>query len=168
MNARALVVSLLSSLTLTSLSTSALAAPAVNDTAFYVGTLKAQGRRLALTTEVQLVQYDDVKKAFLQRSTDSCIGQSNTREEWIETDKVLTAETAAKIVANCEQEGGKLETIEVWAGTYKACAITNEDEQSIETNWIAEVPFGIVKAHSAAKDGSMETTVELDTVTKAQ
>lgn len=140
----------------------ALAAPSVNDTAFFSGTVKMQGRRLAITSEVQLVSFDAKKNAFQQRTVSAYAGQVQTHEEWVPAGNILSAETAANVIAGCVDLGGQLEKIEVAAGEFDTCVLPTDDAETTSLVWIAPVPFGVVKSHTIARDGSMESEMELE------
>jgi hypothetical protein len=138
------------------------ATPAVNDTAFYTGSVKMQGRNMAISSELQIMQFDAASNSYLQRTTNAIAGQVKTQEAWVNANNMLTAEIATGIIAQCTDLKGKIETVEVAAGIFTTCAVSTSDAEYTGTVWVAAVPFGTVKAINISRDGSYQSRMELE------
>ncbi|MEK2688377.1 hypothetical protein [Bdellovibrio sp. GT3] len=70
---------------------------------------------------------------------------SESLSETIESADLFTPEKYKETLANCQKNGGTIETLQTTPGKYETCKLstTNEDGTIIE-NWWGDIPFGIV------------------------
>lgn len=136
------------------LSMSAIAStPSIGDTANYKLTAPAQPG-VVIEIKSELIDYNATTDLFTKRSTMTVMGNSQEQDEMIKKDDISNF---AQILEFCESDlvKGTFETITVAAGTMKTCKLGTEGA----TAYIADVPFGIVKAVSP------EYTMELTSFT---
>lgn len=120
----------------------AMAMPAVGDSADYNFTLDQEGFVLTGTLQMKLTAYDSMKKTYTRETTTTIAGQTSTStDDTPEADLLTDAQVDAEI-ANCVSLGGTLEPVTVPAGTFDTCAL---GDTAGNKQWTAKVPFGIAK-----------------------
>jgi hypothetical protein len=143
------------------LSSIALAYPAVNDSVTFNATEVKDTETNQAVLQIHLAAYDSAKDAYQQVSSTTTKGKTTSNEEWVAASELFNKETYTQVSGNCDQFGGKIESVTVAAGTFETCAIPNEDKNESGVYWIGDVPFGIVKAELTDKATSAKTTYEL-------
>ena len=74
---------------------------------------------------------------------------------------VLDDTTIDAIVANCTSAGGTAQSISVPAGTYNACAMNFDNQDSKGTVWITQVPFGVARVDTTIKENGVQVSALL-------
>ena len=121
-------------------SVSAFAMPKVGDSVTY----KIITNGMTLSQKIELTAYDAASDSFTQTETTTYQGQSQKEVNTVAADEMINDQTAEMMLTYCEsQMGGKLQTITVGAGTFKACSIYDDASQG--QVWMGKVPFGMIK-----------------------
>ncbi len=133
----------------------------VNDEVIYQVSLAG----LKGTSSLRLTQYDPSKNEYLQHSeVNMGAGEVFTQssDNWMPASSFPTDAKIKDLIAQCGKKGGKLETVQVPAGKFKACTLP--DSQSCPgMNCVAsfaEVPFGIARLTYNTNSG-VPVTLEL-------
>ncbi len=155
------VSSFFSALALITLSSApALAYPALHDYAKLSGTISNGTQSFPASFELEITDYNASSGQYKVKNTANMGGQVQSQENWAQD--MVTQDMVLDLLANCKANGGKLEDTKVAAGTFKTCALTSENADQIETDWVGDVTFGLVKVDVYTKQNGVTTHVELE------
>jgi hypothetical protein len=126
------------------------------------GSAQVLGGGTEASYEIRMVAYDADTDVFTSEHITTFGGRTTTRIKTQSRGSMITEEVAADIVANCAEEGDKIEQVRVKAGSFRACL--NGEDTPVEL-WIAPVPFGIVKMAYETRDHQW-VTFELSSFTR--
>lgn len=135
--------------------------PDIHDSANYLVSSIVNGKTTTINVEVELTGYDAANDSFLMRTTNNASGAAKSSEEWVKKTMLPSSQFIKDLLEQCETQGGRTELLSVPAGEFTTCAYTSKNEYEVQTVWIADVPFGLAKQTTKAKDGSSITTYEL-------
>lgn len=122
------------------MSVSAFAMPKVGDSVTY----KIITNGMTLSQKIELTAYNASTDSFTQTETTTYQGQTQKEVNTVAAEEMINDQTADMMITYCEsQMGGKLQTITVTAGTFKACSVFDPATQS--QVWMGKVPFGMIK-----------------------
>lgn len=139
------------------LSVSAFSAPKVGDQAYMEGTLLSNGATTKVTTTQTILAFAPNTGVYTVRQIETVGGKSETKDENVSADDLMSEETAAQIVGACESSGiGTLEKIQVKAGTFNTCKLKADNGSAL---WVAVVPFGIVRLQSNVAAGFIDLSL---------
>lgn len=136
------------------LSASAFSSPKIGDLAYMEGTLVDAGESVKVTTTQEIISYVVNTAVYTIRQTQSVGLNSQTKDENVSADDLMSEETATQIVGACESAGiGAAEKIQVKAGTFDSCKLKSNSGSTV---WIAAVPFGVVRLQTRVSDGFVD------------
>ncbi len=123
----------------------AFAMPAVGDQARF-DQVTTQGASVMAAEFSEWLIATDSAQGFLKQTDIYYGGQlSDSQQEWVSVDELISDSNAADSLAHCAQTGGALETLTVPAGTFTACAFPISSGGMSGTLWMGQVPFGRIK-----------------------
>ena len=132
--------------------TAAYAAPKVGDSATLEGKFSGSGTKADVTTLQKITGYNANTGVYTIEQTQTVGADSQTKEIQVKAEDLMSEETATMIVQVCESQGiGKNEKVEVAAGSFTTCRVSNDGA----TLWVAPVPFGVVKLSTKITAGSV-------------
>ena len=142
-------------LSLALLAGSAMATPKIGDQANFSLTISKAGQTIPGAISFELTQFDASRNQFLQHQvTQVQGGQTQTQDNWVSANDMLTDEKIDAVIANCVRAGGQNQSIQVPAGTYPTCALPiNGNDGTKGVVWVAKVPLGLVRFDSTNNDG---------------
>lgn len=144
-----------------------LAYPRLYDRVFFEGIITRNGNASRNTSELALRDYQaetDFFKEYYRQKQYSIFcptGCGAVQDRWTKRSQLKQRSEVQDFIKNCEMNNGTSESIGVLAGTYDACRtfeireIVNGDGEKMTYNdevWVADVPFGVVKAASTLFD----------------
>lgn len=146
----------------------ALAYPAVGDEAMHAGTMK-KGTDPEKTFElkVKVINWDADDKEWDVQMDWTMDGQTKTKVEDIDEDKMWTPAMWAMMQTKCVEKGGTLEDVTVAAGTFASCHMTKTWGTKTVEMWWGDVPFGILKSMKMDTAKGSEMKAELQSFTAA-
>jgi hypothetical protein len=150
---------ILSSLVVLLASSVALAYPTVGDFASLQGTLTMLGSESPFTLDRTIKSFDGANYLV---NVQQIIGlEVQSEDQSTPAADMMSREMVQAILADCVAQGGRLETITVAAGSFNACALPFNDEETHGVVWIADVVFGLAKITTTAHDNSYSFTLGL-------
>lgn len=131
-----------------------VASPSIGDSASYKGFLTILDTRFDFVKEIKLTEYDSIKDSFMQIETTTSLvdGEIEVVESWIQRDDLASEESTAELMKNCPSIGGILLSVNVVAGSFKSCQISQREDVLN----LGLVPFEIIKVQSS--ESAMELT----------
>jgi len=128
---------------LLSLSSAALAMPAIGDYARYDGTI-TQGTSVLAGTVEQEITAQNAQAQYDVKQTQTVQGQgTSSSDTWTNASDLVTDAQIQQVLTYCAQLGGTLQTLTTAAGAINSCAVPLQDQTG--TAWYAAVPFGLAK-----------------------
>jgi hypothetical protein len=140
---------------------SAFAMPTVGDQALFAVTDTTNGQNYTGTVEIKLVSFDAAAKQWDEQELITVGGQTNTRQQTLTTDQLLTDASVQGILNNCTAYNGTLQTITVPAGTFGTCALPDNGNGQTGTVWVSNVTFGIVQSDTTNSSNGEHTVLKL-------
>lgn len=146
----------------------AVAYPEVGDEAKWAGTYK-EGTNPEKNVELmaKVITHDMGDKEWDIQMDWTMDGQTKSEVEDIDEDKMWSPAMWAKVQSECVAKGGVLEDVTVPAGTFASCHMTKTWGPKSMELWLADVPFGIVKANKANTAKMKEIKMEMQSFTSA-
>ena len=142
--------------------TTAFATPKVGDFASYNVAVEQNGQSANLGLTREITQFNEQTNAYLVRQVITLPdGQTQPSDEWEGSDNFLSDATIDSILANCVASGGTPQTVVVPAGTFSACALNFDNDESVGTAWVAKVTFGLVRLDQISKQDGTKTNINL-------
>ena len=132
------------------------ATPKVGDSAVYIVKLGLNGQSAEATNQVELVQFDLSKNAYLERQTFTLQGRApETADNWKATDEFMNDATIDEALSNCQANGGLSQKVYVPAGEFATCALNFDAPEASGVVWVGKAPFGVIKSEIVRKDNGM-------------
>jgi hypothetical protein len=137
----------------------AFATPRVGDRADFNATVTKGNQSATGSVSLELTAYNPSTKEWTQKTTVQWATQpAQSQEDKVSAQDLLDDATIDALLTgdNCKNEGGKLETVKVAAGTYNTCSIPSSQEdpatKKVTTSnvWIGKAPLGIVRFQQSA------------------
>jgi len=142
--------------------TAAQATPKVGDFVIYDLKMGLDGQSAEGILQVELADFDASSNAYLEKQLFALNGETpQAMEEWKTADDYLNDQTIDAILANCQDNGGLSQKIQVAAGEFDTCAITFDNEESKGVIWVGKVPFGTVKMEQLRKDNNLSLSTSI-------
>ena len=141
----------------------AVAYPEVGDEAKWAGTHK-EGADPEKTVELmaKVISWDAADKEWDVQMDWTMDGKTESKVEDIDADKMWSGAMWTKVQAECVAKGGTLEDVTVPAGTFASCHMTKTCGTKTMEVWLADAPFGIVKANKMDTDPTHMKEVKLE------
>ena len=115
---------------------------------------KVSGEAISGAYKIEIVNFNESLQKFTNRYTTEINGSITVEDEELNSDEVNTKEMNEMLLSLCEDQiGGKIEELQVPAGSFTTCKVISEDGQ---ITYMGSVPFGFVKI--ITKDGVIELT----------
>jgi hypothetical protein len=150
------------------MSSSAFAMPSVGDDAVFALTATVNGQTYTGTGEEKLVAFDAASNNWTEQNTFVISGQTQTQNQTVQTNQLLTHTTVAAVMSNCAAYGGTPQSITVPAGTYNTCSLPVNSNGQTGTVWVASgIAFGMVQSDITTASNGQHTVLKLISATAA-
>lgn len=144
----------------------AVAYPEVGDEAKWAGTCK-KGTDPEKTIELmaKVIHHDVTDKEWDVQMDWTMDGQTKSEVEDIDEDRMWSPAMWTKVQNGCVAKGGNFEDVTVPAGTFTACHMSKSRGTKTMELWLADVPFGILKAYKSDTAKMKEVKMEMQSFT---
>lgn len=127
-------------------SSAAFAFPAVNDSVTFDGNYTQAGNAYPLTLTNSIKSFNAQTSQFLVSEVQTLAGQTQSQDSLVNQDDLISSAQVQSLIANCQAQGGALETVATQAGSFDTCRLSQQGEDGgLQTYWFANVPFGLAK-----------------------
>jgi hypothetical protein len=140
-------------LALTLAGVAAEATPKVGDKAVYGVTLSNGSQTANGHMTMEITAYDAGTDSWTIVNTTELNGNTQSQTAHQKSADMVNDALIDSMLANCEANGGKNDSVVSPAGTFPSCALPNNDGSSSGTVWVSKVPFGFSKWTSTRSDG---------------
>ncbi len=144
------------------LSSQSFAYPSVHDYASYLSLTTAKdGTVTRNEQDIEIAEFDPGSNRYREAVSTTVENQAQKEEVWTNASDMIFPQDIQNVLANCATNGGHLIAVTVPAGTFNTCASSVDHPDGKGTDWLGDVPFGVVKSVFEKKDGSGKSEYQL-------
>jgi hypothetical protein len=131
----------------------ALAMPKIGDYAAYDVVLNQESNSFVGTVSWELTAYDSATKVFTRHTIMILNGNTQVSDDAVSESNLFNDTTVYDALAHCSNYKGVLVPVTTSAGTFNTCSVPVRSSQGSGNDWVANVPFGLVKWTVVATNG---------------